>query len=89
MARVLATAVGVEQYALRPGRALPGVQESLLDQIIRHAVTEAVAQHLAGLEAQHDRQAQPALTGGDVGDVIDPDRTQIGVTRKLESRLGT
>lgn len=56
----------------------PSVQEGLLDQVIRHAVAEAVAQHLPSLESQHDRQVQPALTSGDVGDVADPGRRRAG-----------
>ncbi len=89
VARVLIASVRVEQHASMSARALPGVQEGLLDQVIRHAVAEAVTQHLSGLDAHHHRQIQPALAGCDIGDITDPRRREArNIELSVEQILG-
>ena len=72
--RVLAATVGVEQHTGLSRRPMPGVEEGVLDEGVRHPVCEALAEHLSRLQAQHHGQVQPAFTGFKVGDVTHPCR---------------
>jgi len=58
-AGVLAATVGVEQDAGLDRGPMPGVQEGVLDEVIWHPFSQAVAEHLSRLHAQHDSQVQP------------------------------
>ena len=68
---VLRAAVGVGDDA-GDGAAAggDGHAEGVEDELGAHVVGHRVAEQPAGAEIEHRRQVQPALTGGDVGDVL-------------------
>ena len=73
MTGVLASAVRMEQHPrLRP-TAEPRHRQRVQHQVGRHPRLDRPADHLAVEQVDHDCQIQPALGGGDVGDVAGPD----------------
>jgi len=82
LAGVLASAVGVKQRARFRRTGGVGVQQRSLDEIIRHPIVEAVAEHLTRLQADHDRQVQPTFARGQVSDIADP-RRRLSIDREL------
>jgi hypothetical protein len=53
-----------------------GHAEGFEDELGAHFFGHRVAEQAAGAEIEHRRQAQPALTGRDVGDVLNPRRVR-------------
>lgn len=74
IARVLSAPIRMEDQAMPLWMQGPSVGKGFHHQVLGHPVGSAVAQHLSGLDADDHRQMQPALTGGDIGDVSDPRR---------------
>ena len=73
MSAVLTATVGMEDKARCWVPSKPRHLQGVRDQAALHVRLHAPAHHLAAEQVNHCCQVQPALVGGDVGDVACPD----------------
>lgn len=69
MAAILTATIRVKNQTRRGPAAKPRHAQSIRHSVGLHMRPHAPAHHLAAEQVQHRRQVQPALVGGDVGDV--------------------
>ena len=58
------------------------------DNVTRHVLAQAPADHLAAEQVDHDGQEQPAFVGGDVCDVARPDLVGLGYAELSVEQVG-
>jgi len=75
----LAAAIAVkDQPGLLGGAALePGHAHGIDDDVARHVFAQRPAHHLAAEQVDHHGQKEPALVGGDVGNIARPDLVRL------------
>lgn len=85
---VLDAAVGVENEAGLRLAVLDGYAESVEGEICVDAVGESVADDLLCAKVLHNGAIEPALVGGDIGNIADPCGIGLSKEKRCARRLG-